>query len=300
MNADDKSGKRCNVEDASHGWSRVYGSSISLQFALTLSNLYYVSMKYIDNHCHLNLSEFDLDYREVFTRAQEVGVQVINVGTDKATSKKAVDIAEELGCFAIVGHHPNEFEDEFDFEYYKSLAVHPKVVGIGECGLDYFRSEVGTKEKQKEVFKKQIELALEVNKPLMLHIRDNGKVEAYQDVIDILKEYKVNHPNLRGDVHFFAGTIDIVNQFLELGFTFSFTGAITYGHNYDEVIKHIPLDRILSETDCPFVAPVPYRGKRNEPAFVVEVVKKIAEIKGLLVEEVAPQLLENSKKLFGI
>ena len=257
-------------------------------------------MKYIDNHCHLNLPEFDLDYREVFGRAQEAGVQVINVGTDKATSKKAVDIAHELGCFAIVGHHPNEFEDEFDFEYYKSLVNDPKVVGIGECGLDYFRSEQETKEKQKEVFRKQIEIALEVDKPLMLHIRDNGKVEAYQDVIDILKGYKANHPHLRGDVHFFAGTVDIVDQFLELGFTFSFTGAITYGHNYDEVIKHIPLDRILSETDCPFVAPVPYRGKRNEPMYVIEVVKKIAEIKGLPENEVAEQLVKNSKKLFKI
>ncbi len=256
--------------------------------------------KYIDNHCHLNLPEFDLDYREVFDRAQEAGVQVVNVGTDKASSKKAVDIAEELGCFAIVGHHPNEFDDEFDLEYYRALAEDSKVVAIGECGLDYFRSEE-TKEKQKEVFKEQIEIALEVDKPLMLHIRDAGSGDAYRDVIEILTHYSLLYPHcLRGDVHFFAGNTEIADQFIELGFTFSFTGAITYGHNYDEVIKHIPLDRILSETDCPFVAPVPHRGKRNEPAYVVEVVKKISEIKGLPVEEVAEQLIQNSKKLFGI
>jgi TatD DNase family protein len=275
------------------------------------------SIIYIDNHCHLNLPEFDNDYVEVYKRAVEDGVQVINVGTDKVSSKKAVDLADELGCFAIVGLHPNEFALGFDYEYYKSLAIHPRVVGIGECGLDYFRSEEDTKEKQKEVFKKQIELALEVDKPLMLHIRDSGTGDAYRDVLDILKSYIINQSSseyprgcksvLRGDVHFFAGTLDIAKEFLALGFTLSFTGAITYpprkgetANQYEEIIKHAPLDRILSETDCPFVAPVPYRGQRNEPGYVVEVVKKIAEIKGLPVHEVAKQLIENSKKLFGI
>ncbi|MES2224235.1 MAG: TatD family hydrolase [Patescibacteria group bacterium] len=278
------------------------------------------NFKYIDNHSHLNLNAFKDDYKEVIGRATDAGVQIINVGTQRDTSKRAVEIAEECGCYAIVGLHPvhtsKSFHDiqelgeggqeftsrgeAFDFEYYKTLALNPKVVGIGECGLDYFRTEENTKEIQMHAFEEQIKLAIEVDKPLMLHIRDNGKVEAYQDAIDIIKKYKAEHPNLRGDVHFFAGNIDIVDQFLELGFTFSFTGAITYGHNYDEVIKHIPLDRILSETDCPFVAPIPYRGKRNEPAYVAEVVKKIAEIKGLSVDEVAPQLLENSKKLFRI
>lgn len=272
---------------------------------------------YIDNHSHLNLPEFDNDYVEVYKRAVEDGVQVINVGTDKVSSKKAVEISDELGCFAIVGLHPNEFALGFDYEYYKSLAIHPRVVGIGECGLDYFRSEEDTKEKQKEVFKKQIELALEVDKPLMLHIRDSGTGDAYRDVLDILKSYIINQSSseyprgcksvLRGNLHFFAGTLDIAKEFLALGFTLSFTGAITYpprkgetANQYEEIIKHAPLDRILSETDCPFVAPVPYRGQRNEPRYVVEVVKKIAEIKGLPVEEVSKQLIENSKKLFGI
>ncbi len=257
-------------------------------------------MKYIDNHCHLNLPEFDQDYREVYRRASEGGVQVINVGTDRTTSRKALEIAEELGCYAIVGHHPNEFDEEFDYEYYKTLALDPKVLGIGECGLDYFRSGEDTKEKQREVFKRQIELALELNKPLMLHIRDNGKVDAYQDAINIIRQYKVAHQSLRGNVHFFAGTLEIARQFVEMGFTISFTGAITYGDNYTEVVRNIPLESILSETDCPFVAPVPYRGKRNEPVYVIEVVKKIAEIKELSLDEVAEQLVENSKKLFGI
>jgi TatD DNase family protein len=265
-------------------------------------------MKYIDNHSHLNLPEFDNDYVEVYKRAVEDGVQVINVGTDKMSSKKAVDLADELGCFAIVGLHPNEFTEGFDYEYYKSLAIHPRVVGIGECGLDYYRSEEDTKEKQKEVFKKQIELALEVDKPLMLHIRDSGTGDAYRDVLSILTTYySLRNTRIRGDVHFFAGSLDIAKEFLALGFTLSFTGAITYpprkgevANQYEEIIKHAPLDRILSETDCPFVAPVPYRGQRNEPRYVVEVVKKIAEIKGLSIDVVSEQLIENSRKLFGI
>lgn len=282
-------------------------------------------LKYIDNHAHLNLNAFKDDYSDAIERAGLVGVGVINVGTQKNTSKRAVEIAEEENSDthivrAIVGLHPihtsKSFHDteelgeggqeftskgeEFDYEYYKSLAENPLVVGIGECGLDYFRTESDTKEIQMRAFEAQIKLAIDVDKPLMLHIRDNGKVEAYQDAIDILKRFKEEHPTLRGDVHFFAATTDIVDQFLDLGFTFSFTGAITYGKNYDEVLKYIPLDRMLSETDCPFVAPVPYRGKRNEPAYVVEVVKKIAEVKGLPEDQVAEQLLKNSRKLFGI
>lgn len=267
-----------------------------------------MNFKYIDNHCHLNLLEFDMDYKDVFNRAVDSGVQVINVGTDKETSKRAMDMANELGCFAIVGLHPNSFNEGFDYEYYKYLATNPKVVGIGECGLDYFRSEEDAKERQKEIFKKQIELSIETDKPLMLHIRDSGTGQAYLDVIEILESFNTDHKSkLRGNVHFFAGTKEIAQRFLDLGFTLSFTGAITYPpkkgedkNQYEEIITMTPIDRILSETDCPFVAPVPFRGKRNEPAYVIEVIKKIAEIKNLSFEEVSEQLLKNSKKLFGI
>ncbi len=269
--------------------------------------------KYIDNHAHLNFKIFDEDYRETIKRAHDVGVAVINVGTQKDTSKRAVEIAEEFesGVYAIIGLHPvhtsKSFHDEkeigeggkeftsrgevFDYEYYKRLAENPKVVGIGECGLDYFRLEENTKEIQKKIFEEQIRLAIEVDKPLMLHIR-----EAYEDAIRILKKY----PKVRGNVHFFVGSKEIAQEFLDLGFTLSFTGVITFAKDYEELVKFIPLDRILSETDCPYVPPVPYRGKRNEPAYVIEVIKKIAEIKNLSFEEVSGQLLKNSKKLFGI
>lgn len=261
-----------------------------------------MGIKYVDNHAHLNLPEFDGDYLDVANRAEEAGVRIINVGVDKHTSKKAVDIAEQTSCLAIVGQHPTDTGDEFDYEYFRTLAQNPKVIGIGECGLDFFHVlEADKIESQKKLFKDQIKLALEIGKPLMLHIRDKGTGDTYWDALEILKsEYVPHNPRQMGNVHFFAGTLEIAEEFVALGFTISFTGAITYGTNYIDIIKNIPLTSILSETDCPFVAPVPHRGKRNEPAYVVEVVKKIAEIRGISVDEVGEQLLKNSKKLFGI
>lgn len=270
-----------------------------------------IRMKYVDNHAHLNFNAFKDDLDEVVKRAEDTGVTIINVGTQRDTSKRAVEIAERYdNCYAIVGLHPvhtgKSFHDEkeigeggqeftsreevFDYEYYKSLVVHPRVVGIGECGLDYYRLEEDTKDIQKKVFEGQIRLSIEARKPLMLHVR-----EAYNDALEILKAFA----GARGDAHFFAGDIETAKKFLDIGFTLSFTGAITYGTNYKEVIEFTPLDRILSETDCPYVAPVPHRGKRNEPAYVVEVVRRIAEIKGLDFEAVALQLHDNSRKLFG-
>ncbi len=271
-----------------------------------------MQFKFVDNHAHLNFTAFDADREEAIQRAKDAGVAVINVGTQKDTSKKAVEIAEaNENCFAIVGLHPvhtsKSFHDEkelgeggveftsrgeiFDYEFYKNLCQSPKVVGIGECGLDYYRLEGETKEIQKKAFEAQIRLAEETGLPLMLHLR-----EAYLDAIEILK----NHPKVKGNCHFFAGTIEEAKEFLDLGFTISFTGVITFAKQYEELVKFVPLESILSETDCPYVSPAPYRGKRNEPSYVVEVVKKIAEIKNLPLEQVSKQLLANSKRVFGI
>ncbi len=271
--------------------------------------------KYIDNHAHLNFSAYDTDREETVKRAKEAGIAVINVGTQRDTSKKAVEIAESTdGCFAIVGLHPvhtsRSFHDEkeigeggteftsrgeiFDREFYKKLCESPKVVGIGECGLDKYRSEEWEKEggmRQIEALKKQIELSLEVKKPLMLHVR-----EAYKEALDILRTY----PGVRGNVHFFAGTLEEAKEFLDLGFTLSFTGVITFAKEYEELVRFVPLEMMLSETDCPYVSPIPFRGKRNEPSYVIEVIKKIAEIKELNFEEVATQLRENTKRVWGI
>ncbi len=279
-----------------------------------------MDFKYIDIHSHVNFKAFDEDRDAVIERALDAGVAVINVGTQIDTSRFAVEMANKYdGVYAIIGLHPihtgasfhdtKELGEEgkaftsrgevFDYEEYKKLIVDPKVVAIGECGLDYYRCTEETIAKQKEAFIEQINLANEFNKPLMLHIRNNPEskeLNAYSDALEILKE----HAKVKGDVHFFAGTLEDAKGFVDFGFTLSFTGVITFTHDYDEVVRATPLDMIMSETDSPYITPVPYRGKRNEPVYVIEVVKKIAEIKGLLVEEVASQLVVNAKRVFNI
>jgi TatD DNase family protein len=256
-------------------------------------------MKYIDIHCHLNLPEFDLDRVEVIRRAKENEVGMIIVGVDKVSSERAVKIAEENeNIWAVVGLHPADNSTEiFDVDFYTELAQHPKVVGIGECGLDYFHMTQDDKARQEDIFLKQIAIANEVKKPLMLHIRNGKKGEdAYRDALEIIRKYA----KVKGNVHFFAGSSDIAQQFIEIGFRLSFTGVITFTHDYDEVVKNTPLNMIMTETDAPYVAPVPYRGKRNEPIYVIETVKRIAEIRGEPIDKVSMQLLSNAKELFSL
>lgn len=278
-------------------------------------------MKYIDIHSHVNFKAFDEDRDAVIDRALTADTWMINVGTQIDTSKAAIALANKYpeGVYAIIGLHPihtgashhdekelgeggAEFTsrgETFDKDAYLKLAKNKKVVAIGECGLDYYHMEEKSIAKQKKVFIEQIKLAQEVGKPLMLHIRNNKdskKHNAYKDVIKILKDY----PEVKGNVHFFAGSEKDSKDFLALGFTLSFTGVITFTRDYDEIIKNTPLDMIMSETDCPYVAPVPYRGRRNEPVYVSEVVKKIAEIKGLFERDVATAILVNAKRVFGI
>lgn len=247
---------------------------------------------YFDVHAHVNFPPYEKDRDEVITRALESGVHMMNIGTDLKTSKEVVALAEDRdGLYASIALHPvDSGKEDFNIEEYEKLARHEKVKAIGECGLDYFRGSEEEKEKQKEVFIQHIKLANKVGKPLMLHIRN-----AYQDAIDILKEYA----EVKGDVHFFAGTWEEAQQFIDFGFTVSFTGVITFTDDYNEVIQKAPLDMILSETDCPYVTPTPHRGKRNEPVFVIEVAKKIAEIRGEDEEEVRKQLVANAQRVFG-
>lgn len=247
-------------------------------------------LKLIDAHAHLNFSDFDKDRETVFARAGEAGIGVINVGTDRQSSEWAVDLAQgRENVWATIGLHPTDHTEGFDIEFYKKLAQNKKVVAIGECGLDYFRTDASPAAEQKKVFRQQINLANELNLPLMLHVR-----QAYRDAYEILK----SEARVKGDVHFFAGTWAEAKLFLDLGFTLSFTGVITFARDYDEVIKNTPLELMLVETDCPFVAPVPCRGKRNEPSYVGEVVKKIAEIKGLSFEAVEQATLANTCRIF--
>ncbi len=279
-----------------------------------------MNFKYIDIHSHTNFKAFEEDRDAVIMRALDAGVAVIKRGTQIDTSRFAVEMANKYdGVYAIIGLHPihtgasyhdtKELGEEgkaftsrgevFNYEEYKKLIVDPKVVAIGECGLDYYRCTEETITKQKQAFIEQINLANEFNKPLMLHIRNNPEskeLNAYSDALEILKE----NAKVKGDVHFFAGSLEDAKGFVDFGFTLSFTGVITFTHDYDEVVRQTPLDMIMSETDSPYITPTPYRGKRNEPVYVIEVVKKIAEIKGLNVDDVASQLVANAKRVFNL
>jgi TatD DNase family protein len=268
--------------------------------------------KYIDIHAHTNFAAYDADRDLVIRRALDSGVAIVNVGTQKDTSRLAVELAQKYdGVFATVALHPvhtsKSFHDEkelgpggktftsrgevFDVAIYRYMASDPKVVAIGECGLDYYHMDDETKKVQQDVFRAHIELANELEKPLMLHIRN-----AYADAYQIFKA----HAKVHGHLHFFAGTWQEAKLFLDLGCTFSFTGVITFARNYDEVVRGLPLDRIMAETDCPYVAPAPYRGRRNEPAYVVEVVKAIADIRGEDFEKVREAMVENALRVFGL
>lgn len=261
-------------------------------------------MKYIDIHCHPNFEDFDADREEIIKRAQEQGIGMIVVGTDIASSKKAVEMAQtHENMWAVVGLHPTEVQNEpFSIADYRALAEHKKVVGIGECGFDYLakgdRPGYALKDLQQEVFEKHIALANEVKKPLMLHLRNgiDPAHNAYKDTLEVLKK----HARVHGDVHFFAGNWEEGKAFLDLGFRLSFTGVITFARGYDEVIRKAPLNMIMSETDAPYVAPVPYRGQRNEPAYVTEVAHAIADIRGESREVVLQHLVDNARKLFSI
>jgi len=283
---------------------------------------------YIDIHSHVQFQAFKGEEDEVIRRALESDTWMINVGTQIDTSRASLALAQKYpeGVYSIVGLHPihttasyhdtkelgeggKEFTSRgevFDKDAYRELLKDTKVLGIGECGLDYYRLDPDSIEKQKRVLIEQIELANEFGKPIMLHIRNNKEDKtrnAYFDALELLKEHldvKSLPAGRRGDVHFFAGGLEEAKAFLAFGFTLSFTGVITFTHEYDEVIKHTPLDMIMTETDCPYVAPVPHRGKRNEPLYVREVVKRIAIIKGLPEDEVAKAIVNNTKRVFGI
>lgn len=256
---------------------------------------------YIDIHSHLNISPFYEEREAVLARMREKGVATITVGVDLETSKRAVEIAEvNSDVWATIGLHPTDNDKEvFDYDVYLALAKHERVVAIGECGLDYFRNQDSEmKQKQDALFRKHIEVAQQSGKPLMIHARPmKGSMDAYEDVLNILESLseapKVNF-------HFFVGDVTIAKRILAIGGTMSFDGPITFTTDYDEVLAYVPIESIHAETDAPFAAPAPYRGQKCEPWMVMEVIKKIALIKELPLEEVATQLRANAKSFFGI
>lgn len=261
-------------------------------------------MRYFDAHCHIQFDAYDADRAQVLyaMRAAEVGGIV--VGTDSDSSKKAVELADGKTLFASVGLHPNDKPGEgYDDAYYAELANDPKVVAIGECGLDYFRPEDPESEKvrQKDVFARHIELAGTLGKPLMIHARPSkGSMDAYEDAYDMLAEAKKKHPELAMNMHFYVGDVPMTEKLLTLGATFSYTAVLTFTKDYDEVVRSIPLDRLLTETDAPYVAPAPNRGKRNDPLAVRAVVSAIARIRGEDEETVREAVLANAERVFGL
>ncbi len=258
--------------------------------------------KLFDSHCHPQFPQYADDREAMITRALDLGVQMIAIGTDLETSRQGVELAQaHEGMWATVGLHPNDnVEEVFDPEQYRQLLKEPKVIAFGEIGLDYYRTEGDeAQQKQKDRFIQQLKLAHEENLPVVLHCRDgkSGSTgRAYPDMIQILKD----NPHHGGVVHSCTASLDEAKQFLGLGFYLGFNGIITFARMYDEVVRAAPLDRILLETDAPFLTPEPYRGKPNEPAFVIEVAKKIAELKNLSFGKVVEQTSQNCEKLFKI
>ncbi len=328
----------------------------------------------IDTHAHINLHAFKDDADEVMQRSLAAGVVVINVGTEYNTSKQAADMLAQYPehVYAAVGLHPSHTYDNphldenesatrtgaeyFNTSKYRSIAQHPKVVGIGECGLDYYRlpesHESGSvnheaiKKLQKDAFMEQIRLAQELDKALIVHCRPSkGTVDAYEDVLAIISNFQFlisnegsdlsgtppheegqgevivknvntskvsmtpsNSPlrgggkELRFEIHSFTGPLEVAQKFIELGGYIGLNGIITFDKtgNMETVVKGVPLEHIVLETDSPYLAPSPHRGKRNEPLYVQAVAEKIAEWKQCTVEAVALHTSENAKRLFKL
>lgn len=253
---------------------------------------------FFDTHAHLNAEQYEEDLEVVVERALAEGVtNMVVVGFDRPTILKAMELTEAYDfIYACVGWHPVDAIDmtDEDLVWIEELAAHPKVVAIGEMGLDYYWDK-SPKDVQKEVFRKQIRLAKKVKLPIVIHNR-----EATADIVEILKEE--NAAEVGGIMHCFSGSVEVAKACVEMNFLISLGGPVTFKNakKPKEVAAEIPLDKLLIETDCPYLAPHPYRGKRNEPSYVKLVAEQIAEIKEIPVEEVAKATTGNAKKIFGI
>ncbi|MBT2759376.1 TatD family hydrolase [Mesobacillus foraminis] len=251
-----------------------------------------------DTHVHLNAEQFNDDLQEVIERAKTEGVShMVVVGFDRPTITRAIELCEEHEFIhASVGWHPVDAIDMTpeDLDWLRELSAHPKVVALGEMGLDYHWDK-SPREIQKDVFRKQIRLAKEVGLPIIIHNRD-----ATADIVEILKEEDAKE--VGGIMHCYSGSVETAQECIDMNFYISLGGPVTFKNakKPKEVAQAVDLDRLLVETDCPYLTPHPYRGKRNEPAYVKLVAEQIAELKGISLEEVAHATSENAKKLFGI
>jgi TatD DNase family protein len=250
----------------------------------------------IDSHAHLDMEEFDSDREQVLKRAQQASItHIVTIGVDLLSSRKALALSEKHPfIFASVGCHPHNAEacDHEMLEALKRLTFHSRVVAWGEIGLDFFRN-YAPQAKQKEIFRQQLEMALQVDLPVIIHDRD-----AHPDVLGILNVTKNN----RGVIHCFSGDIKLAMAFIEMGFFISIPGTVTYkkAKQVQDVATRIPLEALLIETDAPYLAPHPKRGGRNEPLFMTYTAKKIAQLRGLDLQTLAHQTYENTRKLFSL
>lgn len=265
----------------------------------------------IDVHCHLNFHAYKDDVDTVIQHAFDAGVKtIINVGTKIDSSQKAVDLAQAYdNLYAIVGVHPHHADkidlDKDWLQELETLARKPKVVAIGEIGMDFYNYQsngIVDPVLQKKVFIQQIELAHKLKLPLQIHNRHAGK-----EIIAILQDHKSLLMNIPGMFHCFAGNLDVLKSALQMGFYIGFDGNITYkglapgeDTSLSDLAKHTPLDRIVTETDSPFLTPQPHRGSRNKPKYVILVGKYIAQIKGLKFEEFAKFTTQNAEQLFDL
>jgi len=264
----------------------------------------------VDTHAHLDFPHYDKDRDKVIKRSLDLGVKIINVGVNYETSKKAIELSKKEGVFAAVGLHPtnidtdlvknkenfSSLEKDFDSKKYEKLIKSSsKVVMLGEMGLDYWRrpktnkKKEEFKKKQKEILSKQLELANDLELPVNIHCRS-----AHDDLIGILKKF-----DLKGIIHCFTGDKEKARKYLEMGFCLGINGII-FKLDLDDVVKETSIEKIVLETDCPYLTPPGVESKRNEPAFIKEVAQKVAEIKGLNLEEVEEKTTENVKKLLKI
>jgi TatD DNase family protein len=268
-----------------------------------------------DTHCHLNWNKFDSDRADVLARAKAAGlVRLLVPGLDLRSSNEAIQLAEsDESIFAAVGFHPTELDkfSEGAFAEVRELVKHPKVVAVGEIGLDYYWvKEEERRAVQREVLKRQLAFAATVNKPVIIHMREEKDAwfgQASTDLLEILSEWhdqlKVKNPALTerpGVLHSFNGTLETAQKAIAMKFFIGVTGPVTYKNAEEKrsIIYQLPITQLLIETDSPFLAPVPHRGKRNEPAFVGEIADKIAEIKSRNLEEVATVTTANAARLF--
>lgn len=250
-----------------------------------------------DSHAHYDDESFNEDREEIIKQLKENGIiGVLNCGASLEGARDSLKLARENDFFyAAVGIHPENAEEltEEALGEIKQMTKDAKVKAIGEIGLDYYWEENPSKEVQRKVFRRQMELARELNLPVVIHDR-----EAHGDTLEIIKEF----PEVKGVLHCFSGSVEFARECLKLGYYIGFTGVVTFKNARKalEVVKEVPIDRLLVETDCPYMAPTPYRGKRNRSEYIKYIIEKIAEIKGLSKEEVENKTIQNTKNLLKI